>query len=58
MQIAQAQQVLLKVRFLEASRTAGRDLGVNLFAANKKLTSGVNTGGSAEPEFGRGPAPR
>jgi pilus assembly protein CpaC len=47
MQIAQAQQVLLKVRFLEASRTAGRDLGVNLFAANKKLTSGVNTGGSA-----------
>ncbi len=47
MQIAQAQQVLLKVRFLEASRTAGRDLGVNLFGANKKLTSGINTGGSA-----------
>jgi pilus assembly protein CpaC len=47
MKIAQAQQVLLKVRFLEASRTAGRDLGVNLFAANRKLTSGINTGGSA-----------
>jgi pilus assembly protein CpaC len=47
MQIAQAQQVLLKVRFLEASRTAGRNLGVNLFAANKSLTGGVNTGGSA-----------
>ena len=47
MKIAQAQQVLLKVRFLEATRTAGRNLGVNLFAANRKLTSGVNTGGSA-----------
>ena len=47
MQIAQAQQVLLKVRFLEASRTAGRNLGVNLFAANKSLNGGVNTGGSA-----------
>ena len=47
MKIAQAQQVLLRVRFLEASRTAGRDLGVNLYAANKSLNSGVNTGGSA-----------
>lgn len=47
MKIAQAQQVMLKVRFLEASRTAGRNLGVNLYAANKSLTGGVNTGGSA-----------
>lgn len=55
MQIAQAQQVLLKVRFLEASRTAGRNLGVNVFAANKSLTSGVNTGGSAlNPNTGAG----
>jgi pilus assembly protein CpaC len=46
MKIAQAQQVLLKVRFLEASRTAGRNLGLNLYAANKSLTGGVNTGGS------------
>jgi pilus assembly protein CpaC len=47
MKIAQAQQVMLKVRFLEATRTAGRNLGVNLYAANKSLTGGVNTGGSA-----------
>jgi pilus assembly protein CpaC len=48
MKIEQAQQVMLKVRFLEASRTAGRNLGVNLYAANKNPTSGVfNTGGSA-----------
>lgn len=46
MKIAQAQQVMLKVRFLEASRTAGRNLGVSLFAANKSLTGGANTGGS------------
>jgi pilus assembly protein CpaC len=46
MKIAQAQQVMLKVRFLEASRTAGRNLGVNLYAANKSLNSVVNTGGS------------
>jgi pilus assembly protein CpaC len=42
--VAPAQQVMLKVRFLEASRTAERDLGVNLFAADKGLNNGVNIG--------------
>jgi pilus assembly protein CpaC len=36
--------VLLKVRFLEASRDAGRALGVNWFAANRSGTRVVNTG--------------
>jgi len=35
MNVAPSQQVLLKVRFLEASRDAGRDLGVNWFATNR-----------------------
>jgi pilus assembly protein CpaC len=47
MRIAPAQQVMLKVRFLEASRSAERDLGVNLYSANKAGTSGINTGISA-----------
>jgi pilus assembly protein CpaC len=42
--IASAQQVLLKVRFLEASRSAERDLGVNIYATNKAGTNGVNIG--------------
>jgi len=33
--VAPSQQVMLKVRFLEVDRTAGRDLGVNFFAGNK-----------------------
>lgn len=44
MSIAPSQQVLLKVRFLEATRTAGRQLGVNWFAGNASGTAGVNTG--------------
>ena len=35
MRVAPSQQVMLKVRFLEVDRTAGRDLGVNFFAGNK-----------------------
>ena len=35
MKVAPSQQVMLKVRFLEADRTAGRDLGVNWFGGNK-----------------------
>jgi pilus assembly protein CpaC len=35
MTVAPSQQVMLKVRFLEVDRTAGRDLGVNLFGGNK-----------------------
>ncbi len=46
MRVAPSEQVLLKVRFLEASRSAERDVGVNLFSANKAGTSGINTGGS------------
>jgi pilus assembly protein CpaC len=51
MQIAPSQQVLLEVRFLEVARTAGRDLGVNLFLANSSGTRGFNTGapGIANP---------
>src|SRR5262249_13621363 len=51
MQIAPSQQVLLEVRFLEVARTAGRDLGVNLFLANSSGTRGFNTGtpGTSNP---------
>ena len=35
MKVAPSQQVMLKVRFLEVDRTAGRDLGVNFFAGNR-----------------------
>ncbi len=42
--VSPAQQVLLKVRFLEATRTAERDLGVSLLSANAAGTRGVNTG--------------
>ena len=35
MTVSPSQQVMLKVRFLEVDRTAGRDLGVNWFGGNK-----------------------
>jgi pilus assembly protein CpaC len=44
MSVAPSQQVLLKVRFLEASRDAGRQLGVNWFGANASGNRGVNIG--------------
>lgn len=44
MSVAAPQQVMLEVRFLEVSRQAGRDLGVNLFAANANGTNVANTG--------------
>jgi pilus assembly protein CpaC len=44
MKVQSSQQVMLKVRFLEASRDAGRDLGVNWFIANNKGTRGFSTG--------------
>jgi len=44
MKVQSAQQVMLKVRFLEATRDAGQALGVNWFAANNKGTRGVSTG--------------
>jgi pilus assembly protein CpaC len=57
MQIAPSQQVMLEVRFLEVSRTAGRDLGVNLFVANGSGTRGFNTGapGTSSPLSQVGP---
>ena len=44
MNVAAAQQVLLKVRFLEATRDGGRQLGVNWFQSNQSGTRVVNTG--------------
>jgi pilus assembly protein CpaC len=44
MHVSTSQQVMLKVRFLEASRDAGRDLGVNWFARNGSGTRGFVTG--------------
>ncbi len=54
--VAPAQQVLLKVRFIEASRDAERDLGVNWFAANNKGTQGVNIGAGALTQIGQSPS--
>ena len=44
MSVASPQQVMLEVRFLEASRDAGRALGMNLYAANANGTNVANTG--------------
>ncbi|MGY3034379.1 pilus assembly protein CpaC [Bradyrhizobium sp. USDA 4354] len=44
MSVAAPQQVMLEVRFLEVTRDAGRDLGVNLYAANANGTNVGNTG--------------
>lgn len=50
MSVAPSQQVMLKVRFLEVSRAAGRQLGVNWFVANGKR--GFNTGLGAPSQAG------
>ena len=42
--VAPSQQVELKVRFLEANRTAERDLGINWFGTNGNGTRGVALG--------------
>jgi pilus assembly protein CpaC len=44
MHISAAQQVMLKVRYLEVTRDAERDLGVNWFVANGAGNRGLNTG--------------
>ncbi len=44
MSVASPQQVMLKVRFLEVTRDAGRQLGVNWTAVNASGTRGVTTG--------------
>jgi pilus assembly protein CpaC len=52
MSIATAQQVMLKVRFLEVSREGGRELGVNWFVGSKGR--GVSLGGQS-PQIGQAP---
>lgn len=44
MRIGQPQQVMLKVRYLEANRNAAREIGVNWFGTNEAGNRGVNTG--------------
>jgi pilus assembly protein CpaC len=44
MQVAPSQQVMLRVRFLEASRTASRELGANWFVQSKNGRNGFQTG--------------
>ena len=44
MSVAAPQQVMLEVRFLEVNREAGRELGVNLYAANANGTQRRETG--------------
>lgn len=44
MSVAAPQQVMLEVRFLEVFRTAGRDLGINLFGGNASGKNVFNTG--------------
>jgi pilus assembly protein CpaC len=44
MQVAPSQQVMLEVRFLEATRSAGTALGVNWFGSNANGTQSVSTG--------------
>jgi len=60
MSIATSQQVMLRVRFLEATRNAERDLGVNLLASNSAGNRGFNTGLGASaggPISQAGPGP-
>ncbi|HET6377447.1 MAG TPA: type II and III secretion system protein family protein [Methylocella sp.] len=53
MRIAASQQVMLRVRFIEVSRQAERDIGINWFASNSAGTRGLNTGLGAVTQAGR-----
>jgi pilus assembly protein CpaC len=55
MSVAAPQQVMLEVRFLEVAREAGRNLGVNLYAANANGTNVGNTGVGGVTAAGRSP---
>jgi len=55
MRVAASQQVMLKVRFLEITRSAGRDLGVNWYVANGSGTRGFNTGLGQPTQVGQSP---
>lgn len=54
MHIAAPQEVMLKVRFLEVSRTAGRELGVNTFttSGSRGVTTGLGGLTTASPQSG------
>jgi pilus assembly protein CpaC len=54
MSVASAQQVMLKVRFLEVTREAGRDLGVNWYVA--RGGRGFNTGLGAPSQVDQSPS--
>jgi len=56
MSVAPAQQVMLKVRFLEVERTASRELGVNWFGANNGGNRGFATGLGGVTQPGGRPA--
>src|SRR5215467_8891898 len=53
MTVAPAQQVMLKVRFLEVERSASRELGVNWFGANNGGNRGFATGSTPVVPGGR-----
>ncbi|UGY02117.1 type II and III secretion system protein family protein [Bradyrhizobium quebecense] len=55
MSVAAPQQVMLEVRFLEVNRQAGRDLGVNLMAANANGTNIGLSGAGGVVAAGRNP---
>jgi pilus assembly protein CpaC len=42
--VASPQEVMLKVRFLEVDRDAGREIGINVNGSNSTGTNGVSTG--------------
>ena len=52
MRVAASQQVMLRVRFIEVSRQAEREIGVNWFGANASGTRGINTGTGAISQAG------
>ena len=56
MSVAPAQQVMLKVRFLEVERSASRELGVNWFGANNGGNRGFATGLGGVTQPGGRPA--
>src|SRR6516162_9061071 len=56
MTVAPAQQVMLKVRFLEVERNASRELGVNWFGANNGANRGFATGSGVVTQPGGRPA--
>jgi pilus assembly protein CpaC len=57
MRVQSSQQVMLKVRFIEASRDAGTALGVNWSFFNNKGTRGGSTGIGAFDALGRPAVP-